>query len=250
MQPVKAMVLAAGKGTRLGIIGKAVPKVLLPIGGTPIIEHTFSWLKKHGVDQVALNVNHNGEQIINWIGDGARFGMQVSYSYEDTLMGTAGGVKKMEHFFDGTFAVVYGDILVDFDLAEMVRFHKEKNAAATLALFQAPDPREVGIVETDEEGRIFNFIEKPKSLPSAPCLANAAVYILEKEVFSLIPCDEFCDFGFHVFPKLLQAGLPLYGYALKSEEYFMDIGTPEKYLQANRDMEAGRLKRSLDITIV
>ncbi len=245
---MKAMILAAGKGTRLGMLGQCVPKILVPVGGVPLIQHTFAWLKSHGITRVALNVNHLSDKVIEWVGDGCRFGMEVAYSREDTLLGTAGGVKKMEHFFDGTFVVVYGDILTDFDLTAMIRFHKEKKAVATLALFEAPNPREVGIVEIDEAGRILTFVEKPQSpVPSpqslipSPQLASAAVYVLEKEVLDYIPEKSHCDFGYDVFPKLLAAGLPVYGYVLGSGDYWLDIGTPEKYRQADEDVKAGRL---------
>lgn len=241
---LKAIILAAGKGTRLGIIGQAVPKVLLPVAGKPIIEYTFDWLKTHGITQVAMNVNnHHGSQVVDWVGDGTRFGMNVCFSAEETLLGTAGGVKRMEHFFDGTFIVVYGDILVDFDLGSMLRFHKEKRAAATIALIEVADPSGFGIVEIQADGRIMKFIEKPAPGTKTGKLANGAIYILEKPVLEHVPCDTFCDFGYDIFPKLLNAGVPMYGYRLTPTDYFMDIGTPEKYHQANSDVTAGRLTR-------
>ncbi len=241
---MKAMVLAAGKGTRLGIIGQAVPKVLLPLGGTPIIEHTFDWLKTHGVTQVALNVNHHGNQVVDWIGDGTRFGMKVYFSHEETLLGTAGGVKKMEHFFDDTFVVVYGDILVNFDLSAMICFHKEKNACATIALIEVADPSGFGIVEIEADGRVCNFIEKPPRGTKTGNLANGAIYILEKSVLQHVPCNTFYDFGYDVFPKLLQAGIPMYGFPLNADDYFMDIGTPEKYQQADADVKKGKVGKA------
>ena len=218
--PIKAMVLAAGKGTRIGHLHPATPKVLLPVGGIPLICHTFAWLKKHGISQVAINLHHLAGKVMDSVGDGARFGMKVSYSHEETLLGTAGGVKKMAPFFDDTFVVVYGDILTDLDLTAMIKFHRERKSVATLVLFEAPNPREVGIVEIDKAGRVLTFVEKPQSpvvspqslIPNpqsptpSPQLANGAVYILEKAVLGYIPDDSFCDFGHDIFPRLLAAG--------------------------------------------
>ncbi|MDO8715191.1 MAG: sugar phosphate nucleotidyltransferase, partial [Dehalococcoidales bacterium] len=245
--PIKAMVLAAGKGTRIGHLNPATPKVLLPVGGIPMIYHTLAWLKSHGVSQVAINLHHLGTRVTDCVGDGSRFSVAVSYSHEETLQGTAGGVKKMAPFFYDTFVVIYGDILTDLDLTAMIRFHRERKSVATLALFEAPNPREVGIVEIDTAGRVLSFVEKPQSpIPSpqslapSPQLANGAVYILEKTVLDYIPDNSFCDFGHDVFPRLVAAGLPLYGYPLTESDYLIDIGTPAKYHQANEDIKSGK----------
>ena len=192
-----------------------------------------------GTSQVAINLHHLGTKVTDCVGDGSRFGIAVSYSHEETLQGTAGGVKKMEPFFDDTFVVIYGDILTDLDLTAMIRFHREGKSVATLALFEAPNPREVGIVEIDKAGRVLTFVEKPQSPPGN--LANGAVYVLEKTVLSYIPDHGFCDFGHDIFPRLVGAGLPLYGYPLTESDYLIDIGTPEKYHRANEDMKAGKL---------
>ncbi len=237
---MKAMVLAAGKGTRIGHLNPATPKVLLPIGGIPLICHTVAWLESHGISQVAINLHHLGAKVTDCVGDGSRFGITVSYSHEETLQGTAGGVKKMAPFFDDTCVIIYGDMLTDFDLTAMIRFHKAKQSVATLALFKAPNPREVGIVEIDTAGRVLTFVEKPQS-PSSN-LANGAVYVLEKSVLGYIPDNSYCDFGHDVFPQLLAADLPVYGYTLAAEDYLIDIGTPEKYHRANEDMKAGKLR--------
>ena len=246
---MKAMILAAGKGTRLGQLGKTIPKVLLPVGGEPLLGHTFRWLKGHGISAVALNVNHHHQQVIDYVGDGTRLGIPACFSHEDTLLGTAGGVKKMEHFFDDTFVVVYGDILVDFDLRAMVQFHNDKKSSATLALIKVADPSGFGIVETDTDRRITGFVEKPAPGTTSSRLANAAVYILEKQVLDYVQGDSFCDFGFNVFPQLLQADIPMYGYALGNSEYFMDLGTPEKYRKANEDFSVGNVGRRVKDTI-
>ena len=255
----KAMILAAGEGTRLSPLTLETPKVLLPIGGRPLIELQLSWLKHHGVQEVAINLYHLGNKIKDYLGDGSRFGVKISYSPEERLLGTAGGVKRVEHFFDDTFVVFYGDVLTNFDLQAMVKFHQEKKAIATLAIFEASNPGEVGVVRMNSERKILSFVEKPRSpvrgpespapspqpsipSPQSAILASGGVYILEKEVRNYIPAHSFSDFAYDIFPKLVDLNLPIYGYVLKPQDYLIDIGTIEKYRQANDDVEAGRVK--------
>lgn len=232
---VKAMLLAAGEGTRLRPLTLETPKALLPIGGRPLIEHQLSWLSHHGISEVAINLYHLGEQIKNFLGDGSRFKMKITYSQEETLLGTAGGAKRMEQFFDSTFVVVYGDVLTSFDLSAMIQFHRRKKAMATLAIFEASNAKEVGVVELDEAGRILSLVEKPQSLvssPQPPIHASGGVYVLKKEVLNYIPLHGFSDFAYDILPKLIQLGFPLYGYPLRPEDYLIDIGTIEKYYKA------------------
>jgi NDP-sugar pyrophosphorylase family protein len=235
----KAMILAAGEGTRLKPLTLETPKALLPIGGVPLIYHTLVWLKKHGISRVAVNLCHLGEKIKVFLGDGSRFGVAISYSQEENLLGTAGGVKKMDRFFDSTFVVAYGDMLTNFDLSAMINFHREKKALATLALFKASNPCEVGIIQLGKEGRAINFVEKPPREAELGNLGNAGIYVLEKRILDHVPIQGFCDFAYDIFPKLIKANLPIYGYVLDAK-YIIDIGTPEKYQQANQEIEAGR----------
>lgn len=239
---VKAMILAAGEGTRLRPLTLETPKVLLPIGGVPLIEHTLTWLKRHSVSEVAINLYHLGEKIKDFLGDGSRFGMKISYSLEEALLGTAGGVKRTEHFFDGTFVVVCGDIITDFDLSAMVRFHTVKNSLATVALLRVPNPWDVGIAKINEEGRILSFVEKPARGSETGNLGSGGVYIFEREIFDYMPDRSFSDFAYDIFPKLIELELPVYGYVLKLEDYLTDIGTIEKYWKANEDVTAGKVK--------
>ncbi len=241
----KAMILAAGEGTRLRPLTLETPKPLLTINGTPLIEHTLNWLKSHGIKEVAINLYHLGEQIKDYLDDGSWMGMKIIYSEEETLLGTSGGVKKVEAFFDGSFVVFYGDTLTDFDLAEMIELHCEKKASASIALFEASDPSQYGIVKMDEAGRINGFVEKPQApIPDLmpPLLANAGVYVIDKEVMSYVPESGFSDFGYDIFPKLIDTGVPIYGYQLKTDDYFIDTGTIEKYHQANEDAKARKVK--------
>jgi Nucleoside-diphosphate-sugar pyrophosphorylase involved in lipopolysaccharide biosynthesis/translation initiation factor 2B, gamma/epsilon subunits (eIF-2Bgamma/eIF-2Bepsilon) len=201
---MKAMILAAGEGTRLRPLTLETPKVLLPVGGVPLIEHTLTWLKRYGIQKVAINLYHLGEKIKDFLGDGSRFGIRISYSPEEKLLGTAGGVKRMQDFLNSTFVVIYGDILTDFDLSSMIKLHREREAIATLVTFEVSNPREVGVVEMDGEGRVLSLVEKPQSVTTgSPVLASGGVYVLERESLNYIPAQGFCDFAYDVFPKLL-----------------------------------------------
>ena len=232
----KAMIRAAGEGTRLRPLTLQIPKVLVPIAGRPVIEHSIGWLKRHGIAEIAINLHYLGGQISAHLGDGTRYGVHIRYSPETTLLGTAGGVKQMQDFFDGAFVVVYGDNLTDFDLSAMVAFHREKKAVATLAVFESPHPRAVGMIDMGEDGKILRLQEKPGPsvhIPQATVPANAGVYVLERECLDLVPPGVFCDFARDVFPEMLLRGMPVYGYRLEPEAFFIDIGTPENYARAN-----------------
>ncbi len=245
MDPVvtRAMVLAAGEGTRLRPLTLTTPKAMLPIGGKPLIGHTLSWLKRHGIAEAGINLHYLGQQIVDYVGDGRAFGLKVIYSWEDTLLGTAGGTKRLEPLFGGErFAVVYADMLTDLNLTRMAEHHLEAAAAATIALFVAPRPHEVGIVELDSRDRIVGFVEKPPPGTEKGNLANGGVYILEPEVLRRIPASRYADFGFDVFPSMLRDRLPMLGYRPGAGEYLFDIGDLDKYRQANADYAAGRVR--------
>lgn len=238
----KAMVLAAGEGTRLRPLTQWIPKVLLPIRGIPLIQYTLAWLKGYGISEVVINLHHAGDKIRAFLGDGSRFGVRIHYSSEKELLGTAGGVKKMEEFFDSTFLVVYGDILADFNLSAMTDFHGQKKALVTLALFKASNPWEVGIVEVNRQGKLLSFKEKPPRGSESSNLSSGGIYVLEEEILDYIPSHGCCDFGYDIFPKLLALHLPVYGYVLRPEDYLIDIGTTDKYRKANEDVRAGKVK--------
>lgn len=240
----KAMVLAAGEGTRLRPLTLEMPKALLPVGGVPMIYHTLSWLKHHGMREVAINLYHLGDKVSDCLGDGSSFGLKIVYSPEEAPLGTAGGVKRIERFFDGTFIVVYGDVLTDFNLSAMLEFHQEKKGSATLALLEVSNTSDLGIVQITQDQRVVDFVEKPPKGMAPGNLASGGIYVLEKEILEHIPGSGFYDFAYDVFPGLIEAGLPIYGYILGSEDYLIDIGTPENYRQANDDMKDGQLRIS------
>ncbi len=232
---MKAMILAAGEGTCLRPLTSFVPKPLLLLDGIPVIERTMSWLKFHGITEVCINLCYLGEKIVDMIGDGSHLGMQVTYSPEVTALGTAGGVKKVEDFFEGSFVVVYGDNLTNFDLTRMIEFHREKKAVATLASCEADSYEGVGVIETDDEGRVLGFIEKPGTKDSMhnDWSVNAGIYVLEKTVLTYIPREVQWDFGYDVFPSMIRSGQSLYRYSMGTNAYFLDIETLERYEKAN-----------------
>jgi len=234
----KAIILAAGEGIRLRPLTLETPKVLLPVQGLPLICHTLAWLRSHGISQVAINLCHLGDKIMDFLGDGSRFGMEIVYFEEEQLLGTAGGVKRMAGGFRETFVVVYGDVLTNLDLAAMVQFHARVGAMATIAVQKVQDATGKGVVRLGEEERIHSFIEKPTLGSKSACLINAGVYVLELGILRHIQ-PGFSDFGVDVFPRLLGGGFPVYGWELRPWEYLIDIGTPEAYQQANEDMARG-----------
>ena len=238
----KAMILAAGMGTRLRPLTSAVPKCLLPVGNTPIIKHQVRWLKRYGVRKVAVNLYHKGDEIKAALGDGAAYGVDIRYSPEETLLGTAGGIRRMEAFLNETCYLVYGDTVSNVDLSSLAEFHRQKQALITIVLFEAANPSETGIVDIDEDGKVTGFTEKPPGGKRPGMLSNGGIYILEPEILNYIADDGYSDFGFDVFPRLIEEKVPVYGYRLDPEEYLIDIGTIKKYRQVNIDIDAGKME--------
>ncbi|MGQ9502597.1 MAG: nucleotidyltransferase family protein [Anaerolineae bacterium] len=226
---MKAMILAAGEGTRLRPLTERCPKPMLPVAGRPLLEHIIAWLRAHGVCKIAINLHHHPEAITQYFGDGSCFDVHITYSLEEQLLGTAGAVRRLEHFFHETFVVVYGDVLTDLDLTALTRFHRQHGGIATLALYRVSNPTACGLVELSWDGRIVRFVEKPRPEEVFTNLANAGVYILEPQVIAHIPLAGPSDFGRDIFPKLLQHKLPLYGYIIPATTRLVDIGSPEHY---------------------
>ena len=235
---MKAMILAAGVGSRLDPLTRSIPKPMVPVVNRPVIEHIVLDLKKHGFTEIMVNLHYLGDVIQNGLGDGSRLGVQISYAQEDKLWGDAGSVKRSQAFFgDETFLVVGGDDISDIDLSGLMRLHRDKKAASTIATTVVEDPSQFGIVVTDADGRITRFLEKPKGGDVFSNTANTGVYVFEPDVFDLIPPETFWGFGNNVFPSLLASGRPLYGFATTS--YWKDVGNLQVYRQTNFDALAG-----------
>ena len=237
---MKAMALAAGKGTRLFPLTGEIPKPMAPVVNTPIIEHIFNLLAGHGVQEVHVNVHYLADALLSAYGEESqRNGMTVYLGREDELLGTAGGVKRLAGRFDDTFIVVSGDALTDVNLEELVAFHREKGALATIALRWVYDTSEFGVVEVDDEGNIQGFQEKPSPEDAISTLANTGIYVLEPRALDYIPRDTFFDFAKDVFPRFLEEGEQFVGY--KGDFYWSDIGTLEAYRQAQYDVLSGKV---------
>jgi len=235
---MKAMILAAGEGTRLRPLTLALPKPMVPIVGKPLLERTLLWLAEQGVTEAAINLFHRPQAIPDHFGDHFA-GIRLHYFFEDTLRGTAGGLKAAEQLFrDAPFFVIYGDNLIQADLRRLMDFHASRHGLATIALFHHPNPTAAGIVGLEPDARITRFVEKPPADQVFSDLANAGVYALDPAVLDAIPADAPSDFGRDIFPRLLADGAPLYGTLLGG--YLQDTGTPDAYRQANWDQLAGR----------
>lgn len=208
------------------------PKPMLPLAGRPLLEHTLIYLRDNGITDLAINLYHLPQVVIDYFGDGSRCGVHLRYSVEEQLLGSAGGVKQLQAFFDDTFVVFYGDLLTWTDLQPMINLHYRAGVMATMGLYQVPDPWNRGIVQLDEAKNIVRFVEKPPRDQVFSHLANAGIYVLEPEVLDRIPANAVYDFGLDVFPGLLRDGIRVAGYVI--EDLLIDIGLPEKYEEANR----------------
>lgn len=240
-EPVrKALILAAGEGTRLRPLTLDRPKPMLPVGGKPVFEHIVNWLRHRGIRQLAINLHHKPERVIEYFGDGRRWQVQITYSVEERILGTAGAAKHLQSFFADTFLVVYGDVLSDLDLGVLLAFHRQAAAAATLALYHVPSPWECGIVALDAVGGIVRFVEKPARDAVFGDLANAGILVAEPAIIDFIPPATFFDFGHDPFPILLGRGVPMFGRPIAPGAYLLDMGSLEKYRQAEADLVAGR----------
>jgi NDP-sugar pyrophosphorylase family protein len=237
---MKAMILAGGMSTRLYPLTKQVPKPIVPVAGEPISGHVMRWLSSHGYDEVAINVFYLADLVERTFADGAPYGVKLHYLRERELTGSAGGLKQMEGWFDGTFVVVGCDDLTDADLTALVRFHKARGALATIGLLEVDEVDQYGVVVLGDDGRITGFQEKPAKGTEKSKLANTGIYVFEPAIFDRIPVDTFYDFGKQVFPELLAGGLPFYGMKLEGA-YWRDIGTPDEYRRATEDVLNGRV---------
>jgi mannose-1-phosphate guanylyltransferase len=243
---VKAIVLAGGEGTRLRPLTYTTPKPLLPIANRPFLEHQLSWLAGHGVGEVVLSLGYRPDAFSGRFESGTFDGVRLRYAVEPEPLGTAGAIRfAADHAgddgqgFADRFLVCNGDVLTDLDVSELVRFHEERGAEATIALTRVEDPSAFGVVPTDDDGRVLSFIEKPAPGQAPTDWINAGTYVLEASVLGTIPTGRAVSIERETFPGLLAADGKLY--AMASPGYWLDIGTPAKYLQANADVLAGRI---------
>lgn len=251
---MKAMILAAGKGTRIRPITHTIPKPMIPILQKPVMEFLVELLRQHGFDQIMVNVSHLADVIENYFRDGQKFGVQIAYSFEGRIedgemigaaVGSAGGMKRIQDFspfFDDTFVVLCGDALIDLDLTAAVKWHREKGAIATIVM-KSVSREEVpsyGVVVTDDDGKIKAFQEKPSVDEALSTDINTGIYIFEPEIFDYIPSNMEYDIGSQLFPALVAANAPFYGISMDFE--WVDIGKVPDYWRAIQSVLLGEIK--------
>jgi mannose-1-phosphate guanylyltransferase/mannose-1-phosphate guanylyltransferase/phosphomannomutase len=243
---MKAMILSAGVGSRLMPLTMALPKPMLSIANKPALYHIVNLCSRHGIKKIKMNLHYLPESVDQYFRDGSEFGVEISYSLEKKLMGTAGGIKRIQSFFDETFVVLSGDGFTNIDITEMYSFHKANNALATIAVKKVEDTSKFGVVVTDENGSIKSFQEKPKKEEALSNLANLGIYIFEPQILDMIPRGQEYDFGYNLFPDLLERGERFFAYS--SSSYWSDIGSLEEYWKVNLDLASGKVQVFLDDT--
>ncbi len=240
---MKAVVMAGGEGTRLRPLTCNRPKPMVPVAGKPVMEHITALLKEHGIYDIAVTLQYLPDMISSHFEDGGHYGVSMRYYIENKPLGTAGSVRNAESILDDTFLVISGDALTDIDITKAVRFHKERDAMATLVLKRVDIPLEYGVVVTGDDGRIVRFLEKPGWGEVISDTVNTGIYILSPEIFDYYGANEFFDFSKDLFPILLSENKRMFGYI--TEDYWCDIGDINAYIQANFDVIAGRVRADI-----
>ena len=241
---MQAIIMAGGEGSRLRPLTCDIPKPLAPLCGRPVLEYILDLLAEHRFDHAVMTLLYQGNKIISHF-DGEDYkGIELSYSFEPQPLGTAGSVRHAIKDPRDDILVISGDALCDFDLTKAVAFHRQSRAAATLLVKRVEDPREYGLVNVTENGRIAGFLEKPSLSHCVTDLANTGIYILSPAVFDLIEEGKKVDFAQQVFPKMLEKKMPLYAY--EDAGYWCDIGDLQSYVNCQRDMLQGKVRCSID----
>jgi mannose-1-phosphate guanylyltransferase len=235
---MKAVILVGGEGTRLRPLTCNTTKAMVPVLNKPFLEHLLGYLKVHGITDIILAMSYLPHRIKGYFGNGVKTGVRLSYLIEEEALGTAGAVKNAERYLDETFLMLNGDIFTDLDITAMIDFHRQNRAAATIAATPVDDPAAYGLIETDAGGRITRFIEKPSREQVTTNMINAGIYALEPDILAQIPAQKTVSIERETFQQLLARGKPMYAYS--SAAYWLDMGTPEKYLRLNHDLLLGK----------
>jgi NDP-sugar pyrophosphorylase family protein len=228
---MKGVILCAGEGERLRPLTLSTPKPLLPIGAKPLIDYTIDWLSSYHIHDLYINLHHLGNKIQEYLAGGSRYGVNITYSHEEELQGTAGALRAFSSFLDEPFVVVYGDIFTHFDLNKLDSFHHDHGGIGTLVVQRTNRPSDCDIVEIDSDDRVIDLHHAPGDFSHGK-LGNAALYLLEPEILQLLPKFGQVDFVIDLFPLALKNGLDLYAY--ESNEELLDIGTHSRYEEAQR----------------
>jgi len=239
----KALLLAAGLGSRIRSVAGDLPKPLMPFAGAPVLAHNLRWLAQGGVREVWINLHYGADQIRAAIGDGEREGLSIHYVYEPALLGTAGALANIEGLFQGPILVVYGDNVSRFDLHALAADHRAAGAEATLALFDVDRHAHTGIaggrVTLADDRRVAGFVE---GAAAGSSLVNAGLYLIEPSLLDLIPRRRLVDFGRDVFPAALAAGRRLQGHVIEQDGFCLGLDTPEAYQRAADLVRAGAVR--------
>lgn len=230
------MVLAAGFGKRLQPLTRILPKAMFPVLGRPLLSHTFDLLRSANISEVAVNIHHLPDSIINYFEKEKPSHLNLHFSREERILGTAGGIKKMQGFLeDGSFILINSDIITDIALNQVIDFHKKNNSKLTLVVRQDISPEQYDSIEICEDGRIVHFVgASSKNIPEKTTrVMFTGIQIMEPEIFEHIPAGQFCGTTEDIFPQMVQDGIPIYGYIY--DGYWKDMGNRESYLQVNAD---------------
>ena len=238
---MQALILAGGEGTRLRPLTSRVPKPVVPLVDRPFISYMLEWLRGHGVDDVVMSCGFLATGVRNVLGDGSDLGIRLRFVEEPEPRGTAGAIKFAERFLDERFLVLNGDVLSDMDLSAEIVQHEQTGARATVALIPVEDPSAYGLVRLAEDRAVREFVEKPSVDEIDTNLINAGAYVLEREVLALVPPDRNVSIEREVFPRLVGEGL----YGWPNQAYWLDIGTPERYLQGTFDILEGNVQTAV-----
>ncbi|PWT99630.1 MAG: mannose-1-phosphate guanyltransferase [Candidatus Melainabacteria bacterium] len=247
MDNMKALILAAGAGTRLAPLTNELPKPLMPVANRAVMSHILRLLEKHNVKQCIANLHHLADQIPAYFSQAHNSDLLLSYKYEPELTGDAGGMRACKSFLQGgTFVVMMGDILTDMDLSMVIHQHKAKRALATIALKRTDEVERFGIAALDNENYIVQFQEKPKREEALSDLGSTGCYVFEPEIFHYVSCQGSYGFGRDLFPNLIHLGLPVLG--VEVDCYWSDIGTICQYMQSSFDVLDGQIDIDIDGT--
>jgi mannose-1-phosphate guanylyltransferase len=240
---LKAVILVGGQGMRLRPLTCTTPKPMLPLANIPFLEYVIRLLKSHGIEEIILSTSYLPEVFEKHFTQ-HKLGVNLKYIMEEEPLGTGGAVKHVEHLLDDTFIVFNGDILTDLNITQLIEYHEAKKSKATLTLTSVEDPTAYGLVPLDTTGHVLEFLEKPSWDEVTTDLVNAGTYVLEPEVLEYAPKGENYSFERGLFPALLEKGEPVFGFP--SSAYWLDIGTPQKYLKAHRDILEGKIPLDID----
>lgn len=230
---MEAVILCAGTGSRLKNVSNETPKCMIEISGSPLIVYTLNKLAKSHINDIYINLHYKPEIIKKYLGDGLKYNLKITYSYEENLLGTAGALNNFKNHIIGDFMVIYGDTYRELDFSEMINAFYKLNCIGLIALHKPENIFDSGVVALDSEFKILEFIEKPKfnaNNKNKFDYSNAGVYIFKNEIFNYIPARGFSDFGKDIFPILLN-NQDLFGFPINGT--VIDIGTPERLQKLN-----------------